>query len=131
MKESSSTTKLRVFFDAGAKITTVMSLNGCLLVEPKVKDDVFHMFTRFGFLKVKMSLDAAKMYRQAELCRKEKDLHKILLRFKPTGPIHTYRITKMTYGVASSSYPPIRSLTRCGNFEATPKPVGEAITRDS
>lgn len=39
MKESSSTTNLRVIFDASAKTSTGYSLNDCLMVGPKVQDD--------------------------------------------------------------------------------------------
>ena len=77
-KESSSTTKLRVVFDASAKTTSGLSLNDCLLVGPKLQDDLFHILTRFRFFKVAMSADVAKMYRQVELCPRDKDLHRLL-----------------------------------------------------
>ena len=129
-KDSSSTTKLRVVFDASSKTTSGVSLNDCLSVGPKIQDDIFQILTRFRFFKVAMSADVAKMYRQVELCYKDKDLHRLLWRFKPTDPIDTYRMTRVTYGVASSSYHSIRCLTECANIESTPEPVREAIKRD-
>ena len=54
-KESSSTTKLRVIFDASAKPTSGLSPNDCLLVGPTLQEDLFHILKRFCFFKVTMS----------------------------------------------------------------------------
>ena len=67
LKEDSSTTKYALFsqlFD-----TTAVSLNECLLVGPKVQEDLFNILLRFRFFQVAMSADIAKMYRQVELCK--------------------------------------------------------------
>ena len=74
LKDDSSTTKLRVVFDASSKTTTGVSLNECLLVGPKVQEDLFDILIRFRFFKVAMSADIAKMYRQVELCTKDKTI---------------------------------------------------------
>ena len=66
-KEDSSTTKLRVVFDASAETTTGYSLNNCLLVGPKCQDGLFNILSRFRMFKIAMSADVAKMYRQVEL----------------------------------------------------------------
>ena len=67
LEEDSTTTKLRVVFDASAKTTTGFELINCLLVGPKLQDDLFIIFVRYRFFKVDLSADAAKMYRQVEL----------------------------------------------------------------
>ena len=67
LKQDSTTTKLRVVFDASAKTTTCFSLNDCLLVGPKLQDDLFKILVRFRFFKIALSADVAKMYRQVEL----------------------------------------------------------------
>ena len=77
-KEDSSTTKLRVVFDASAKTTTGYSLNDCLLVGPKCQDDLFNILIRFCMFKIAMSADVAKMYRQVELSLEDRDLHRNL-----------------------------------------------------
>ena len=105
-------------------------MNDCLLVGPKLQDDLFHILTRFRFFKVAMSADVAKMYRQVELCPKDKDLHRLLWRFQQGEPVDTYRMTRVTYGVASSSYHAIRCLLECANFDDTAELVKEALRRD-
>ena len=129
-KEDSSTTKLRVVFDASAKTTSGFSLNDCLMVGPKLQDDLFDILIRFRFFKVAMSADVAKMYRQVELQKCDRDFHRILWRFSGKKEIETFRMTRVTYGVASSSFHSIRFLSECGNFETTPKEVKEALQRD-
>ena len=129
-KEESSTTKLRVVFDASAKTSTGFSLNDCLLVGPKCQDDLFNILIRFRIFKIGMSADVAKMYRQVELSLEDRDLHRILWRKNPNEPILTYRMTRVTYGVASSSFHAIRSLLDCAKSPKTPEIVKDAIERD-
>ena len=61
LKDDSSTTQLRVGFDASSKTTTGVSLNECLLVRPKVQEDLYDILLRVRFFKVAMSADIAMM----------------------------------------------------------------------
>ena len=78
LKSDSTTTKLRVVFDASAKTTTGITLNECLMVGPKLKDDIFDHLIRFRFFKIGMSAVVAKMYRQVELNKKHRGYHRLL-----------------------------------------------------
>ena len=78
LKESSTTTKLRVVFDASAKTTSGVSLNDNLMLGPKIQRDLFEILIRFRFHKVALSADIAKMYRQVLLDKEDKDFHRIL-----------------------------------------------------
>jgi hypothetical protein len=64
IKESSSTTRVRVVFDGSAKTTTGISLNDMLMVGPTVQQDLFSIITRFRTHQVAFSCDIVKMYRQ-------------------------------------------------------------------
>ena len=110
IKDSSTTTKLRVVFDASAKTTSGISLNDRLMVGPKLQKDIFSILIRFRFHQVALSADIAKMYRQVQLDNEDKDFHRIL--WTPPGEteIRTLRMTRVTYGIASSSYHSIRPL---------------------
>ena len=77
-----------------------------------------------------MSADVAKMYRQIELKEKDRDYHRLLWRFNTNEPVLTFRMTRVTYGVASSSYHAIRSLIKCASFDKVPIAVRQAIERD-
>ena len=62
LKDSSTTTKLIVVFDASAVTTSGHSLNDCLMTGPKLQDDLFEIIIRFRFHRVALSADVAKMY---------------------------------------------------------------------
>ena len=77
-----------------------------------------------------MSADIAKMYWKVELCKKDKDYHRILWRFDRQQQFDTYRMTRVTYGVASSSYHIIRSLVECANLEGLCPEAQLSVNRD-
>ena len=104
MFKVSTTTKLRVVFDASSKSPNGYSLNLCLLLGPRLHDDIFHIFIRFRLQQYALSADVAKIYRQVALGESDRDFHRILWRDYVTDEIRQLRITRVTYGVASSSY---------------------------
>ena len=62
-KEGSSTTKLRVVFDASAKTSSSQSLNDILFKGPTIQDGLFSNLVKFRFPQYVFSADIAKMYR--------------------------------------------------------------------
>ena len=109
-KESSATTKLRVVFDGSAKTTTALSLNDRPMIGPKIQKDHFSILVRFRLHQVALSADIAKMYRQVELAKEDKDYHRILCKNPNSEALGNYRMTRVTYGIASSSFRSIRPL---------------------
>ena len=87
LKEDSTSTKLCVVFDASAKTTSGFSPNDCLLVGPKLQNDLFNILVRFRFVKVASSAVVAKMYRQVELDKADRGFHRILWRFTAEGSV--------------------------------------------
>lgn len=63
-KESSSTTKTRVVFDASNKTSSGHSLNDMLLNGPKIQDDLSTILLRWRKYPVAVTSDVEKMYRQ-------------------------------------------------------------------
>ena len=87
LKESSTTTKLCVVFDASAKTTSGVSLNDNLMLGPNVQEDLFEILIRFRFHKVALSADIAKMYRQILLDKGDKVFHRLLWKESPSSPL--------------------------------------------
>ncbi|XP_036142150.1 uncharacterized protein LOC118645380 [Monomorium pharaonis] len=110
LKESSSTTKLRVVFDASAKNNKGVALNDALLVGPVLQDNLVDIIIRFRFYKVALVADLQKMYRQVLVHSSDRDYQRILWRFEPSEPIREYRLNTVTYGQACASYLAIRCL---------------------
>ncbi|XP_070144684.1 uncharacterized protein [Drosophila kikkawai] len=64
LKPESSTTKLRVVFDASCKTTSNKSLNDILYAGPTVQSELFAILLRFRTHKYVFTADIEKMYRQ-------------------------------------------------------------------
>jgi len=109
-KPTSTTTKMRVVFDGSAKTDSGISLNESLMVGSKLQDDLFHLLVRFRFHRVAISADITKMYRQVALDPSQRDFHRILWRKDESEEIKHYRMTRVTYGIASSAFHSIRAL---------------------
>ena len=63
LKETSTTTKIRVVFDGSTKTTSGFSFNESLCVGPVVQDDLLDQLLRFRTYRVALVGDIAKMYR--------------------------------------------------------------------
>ena len=103
-KADSTTTKLRVVFDASAKSTTGHSLNDLLLVGPTIHSALADVLLRFRFHRVALTADVSKMYRAVELAPPDRDLHRFVWRMDPDQPLRDYRMTRLTFGVSASSF---------------------------
>ena len=111
--KDSTTTKLRVVFDASSKSPNGYSLNNYLLLGPRLQEDVFDILIYFRRHKFALSADVAKMYRQVALDESDRDFHRILWR-EATEEIRELRMTRVTYAVASSFYHSARALQESG-----------------
>ena len=103
-KDSSSTTKVRAVFDASAKTSTGVSLNDVLLVGPTVHSPLVDVLLRFRFHHVALIADVSRMYRAISLTPSDRDLHRFVWRNSPSEPLQDFRLTRVTFGVSSSSY---------------------------
>ena len=103
-KESSSTTKLRAVFDASAASSSGTSLNDTLLVGPTVHSSLVSVLLRFRLHHVALTADVSRMYRAILLDPPDKDLHRFVWRSSPSEPLRGYRMNRITFGVAASSY---------------------------
>ncbi|XP_055622276.1 uncharacterized protein LOC129765864 [Toxorhynchites rutilus septentrionalis] len=110
LKESSTTTKLRVVFDGSAKTSTGYSLNEALCVGPVVQDDLLSIVLRFRTYQVALVGDIAKMYRQVLVHPDDTPLQRILWRFSTDTPVQTYELLTVTYGLTPSSFLATRAL---------------------
>jgi hypothetical protein len=104
IKESSSTTRVRVVFDGSAKTTTGISLNDMLMVGPTVQQDLFSIITRFRTHQVAFSCDIVKMYRQIWVDPRDTAFQRIFWRDDVRKSVNIYELKTVTYGTASAPY---------------------------
>ena len=103
-KASSTTTKIRLVFDASAKSTTNVSLNDTLMIGPNVHPPLLDVLLRFRLHEVALTADVSKMYRAVELAEDDKDHHRFVWRNRLDEPLVDYRMKRVTFGVSASSF---------------------------
>ena len=127
MKESSTTTKLRVVFDASAKSTNGRSLNDQLLVGPIIQDDLFSIILRFRTKKYVITADIEKMYRQFLIREEDRKYQKIL--WFTGNKIVTGIINTILFGEAPAPYLAIRCLHQLADDEVDNFPLASKILK--
>jgi hypothetical protein len=116
-KEESTTTQLRVVFDASAKTSNQKSLNDLLLIGPKIDSDLYSILLRFREHKVAFTADISQMYRQIQIQPQYYDYQRFVWRFDEISEIQTYRLKTVTFGVSSAPYLAIRPLHQLASDE--------------
>ena len=111
-KEDSTTTKLRVVFDASSKTKSGLTVNDCIMVGATVEPDFFSRVFRLRFHQILLSADIAKMYRQFALDEQDKDFHRIVWTDTSQETIKHLRRPRLTYGIASSAFQSTRCLQK-------------------
>ena len=119
MKHSSTSTKLRVVFDASAKSTNGISLNQTLMVGPTLHPTLENILLRFRSYPVDLPGDIVKMYQRVELDAADRHLHRFLWRPSPEDQISEYQMTRVTFGVAASPHLAIRTLQQTAQDHST------------
>ena len=125
-KECSTSTKLRAVFNGSGKTSSGVSLNDCIMVGPKVQQDLFTILVRWRQHAVAFSADIAKMYRQIRLNPSDRDFHRFLWR-NDSGEIVDYRMTVVTFGISSSAHQAQRSVKQLALDEAENFPIGSKV----
>ena len=120
LRPDSTTTKLRVVFDASAITTSGKSLNDILHVGPTVQQDLLSLILHFRLHSIVLTADVEKMYRQVWVHPDHRNLQCILWRNDPAERPTTFQLNTVTYGTAAAPF----LATRCS------KEVAENI-RDS
>ncbi|XP_055622275.1 uncharacterized protein LOC129765863 [Toxorhynchites rutilus septentrionalis] len=80
LKESSTTTKLRVVFDASCKTSSGISLNDSLLAGPVIQEDLRSIILRCRARQIMIVADVEKMFRQIKMDENDIPLQSILWR---------------------------------------------------
>ncbi|XP_055632599.1 uncharacterized protein LOC129773073 [Toxorhynchites rutilus septentrionalis] len=110
IKETSTTTKVRVVFDASCKTSTGVSLNDVLLAGPVVQDDLRSIILRSRTYQIMLVSDIEKMFRQVNVCPMDRTLQSILWRFPHEDSVGTYELNTVTYGTKPAPFLASRTL---------------------
>ena len=126
LRESSSTTMLRVVFNGSQKTTLGISLNENFHAGPRLLLELFDVVPRWRRYNVVFSADMEKMYRQVLLhpddCDRQRILWRTSLNTRPTK----YRLKTVTYALTCAPFLAIRVIRQLALNERKPFPVGSA-----
>ncbi|GFY76701.1 DUF1758 domain-containing protein, partial [Trichonephila inaurata madagascariensis] len=128
LRDSSTTTKLRVVFDASAKSTTGYSLNDLLMVGPRVQRDVYPILLSFRTFQIAVCADLEKMFRQIKISSEDTNWQRILWRDNPKELVKEYRLTTVTYGTSCAPYLSTQTLTQIALDERERYPLASFAT---
>ncbi|XP_018406526.1 PREDICTED: uncharacterized protein LOC108782694, partial [Cyphomyrmex costatus] len=115
IKESSSTTKVRIVFDASAKSNNGTSLNDALMVGPTIQNKIFAHLIRFRMYRYVLTADIEKMYCQVLLHENDRKYQRILWRVD--REVKTFQFNTLTFGVSSSPFLAIRTIQQLADDE--------------
>ena len=130
-KEHSTTTKVRVVFDASAKSSNGVSLNDTLLVGPTIHPPLIDVLLRFRLHRIALTADVSKMYRAVELTPTDRDLHRFIWRNNIKDPLVDYRMTRVTFGVSASSFAANMAVKQNAVDFATEFPIAAKVVDTS
>ncbi|XP_058446413.1 uncharacterized protein LOC131427338 [Malaya genurostris] len=129
IREDSTTTKLRVVFDASCKTPNGPSLNDALMVGPTVQEDLRSIIMRSRTHPVMLIADIKQMYRQVLVDEQDTSLQRIVWRVSPDSPMETYELKTVTYGTASAPYLATRVLQQLADDEHNNYPKAAEVLR--
>lgn len=110
LKPDSSTTKLRVVFDASARTTENVSLNSCMLAGPRLQDDLARILLRWRYHRFVISADIEKMYRQIHIAQEHQKYQRVYWRDSVDKAFEVYQLTTVKYGTTSAPYLAVKVL---------------------
>ncbi|XP_043063103.1 uncharacterized protein LOC122319617 [Drosophila yakuba] len=108
-KPDSTTTKVRVVFNASNPSSNGNSLNDILHAGPVLQSDLTIQILKWRFFKYVFNADITKMYRQIRVNSTHKRFQRILFRNKD-GELCDYELDTVTFGVNCAPFLAIRVL---------------------
>ena len=129
--KDSATPPLRVVFDGSMKTTSGISLNDKLLVGPTVYSPLNDVLIRFRRHPYVLTTDVSKMYRAFGLAIEDRDYHRFLWSENPNDPVHDYRMTRVTFGIASAAFLATNSVFRLAEDNEAKFLLAAKVIRES
>ncbi|XP_029172119.1 uncharacterized protein LOC114941330 [Nylanderia fulva] len=130
IRETSSTTRLRVVFDASCTISNGTSLNSHMFTGPKLQLNLQSVLLRWQQHKYVYSADIAKMYRQILVDSRDRDYQRILW-IDENSNIQEHQLLTVTYGTASAPFLALRVINQLNDDEGSSFPLASAVLSEN
>ena len=131
VREASTTTKVRVVFDASCKTSSGVSLNDALYCGPVIQQDLRSLIYRCRIKQIMLVSDVEKMFRQIGINPEDRALQCVLWRPTPSAELCTYELNTVTYGTKPAPFLATRTLKQLAMDEKHRFPLAaRAISED-
>lgn len=130
LRPSSSSTPLRVVFDASCKTDSGKSLNDILYPGPKLQNDIFKILINFRIHPIAVIADLRQMYLQIRVNPDHRKFQRILWRFSSKEPLKIYELNTVTFGVSASPFLALRTIQQLAEDESNLLKATEVVPRD-
>lgn len=127
IRENSSTTKLRVVFNASQANTNGKSLNSLMEKGPNLQKDIQDLILKWRTYKYVFTADIEKMYRCIWLDEQQQHLQKIIWRNSSDEMLQEYALCTVTYGTKCAPWLAMRTLKQLAIDERKKYPVASQI----
>ncbi|XP_017465091.1 PREDICTED: uncharacterized protein LOC108358328 isoform X2 [Rhagoletis zephyria] len=131
LKPESTSTKLRVVFNASSNSSNGVCLNDILHVGPTLQADLTLLLIRWRMYKYVFNSDIQKMYRQILVNPSHRPYQRILFRKDPHSGIQDFQLRAVTFGVNCAPYLAIRTLRQLAQDSHDSHPLAAQILRNS
>ncbi|KAL0811450.1 hypothetical protein ABMA28_009850 [Loxostege sticticalis] len=131
LRMESTTTKLRVVFNASAKTSSGLSLNDVMECGPNLQKDLMGLILQWRQYTYVLTADIEKMYRQILVREEDQHLQRIIWRDSPQETIQEYELTTVTYGTKAAPFLAMRTLHQLARDEAARYPLAAPAVEHS
>ncbi|XP_037826209.1 uncharacterized protein LOC119614167, partial [Lucilia sericata] len=130
IKPDSTTTKLRVVFNASSPSSNGKSLNDLLYPGPTLQADLTILVLRWRLYRYVFNADIEKMYRQIIVNPSHTPFQRIIFRTSPNTNPQDFELNTVTFGVNCAPYLAIRTLLELANVCEKTHPIAADILRN-
>ncbi|XP_037821303.1 uncharacterized protein LOC119610239 [Lucilia sericata] len=130
IKPDSTTTKLRVVFNASNPSSSGVSLNDILYAGPVLQADLTILILRWRLFRYVFNADIEKMYRQILIDKTQTPFQRIIFRQSPDDQLSDFEMLTVTFGVNCAPYLAIRTLLELAKQCETDFPMVSDILRN-
>ncbi|XP_023293941.2 uncharacterized protein LOC111677110 [Lucilia cuprina] len=130
IKPESSTTKVRVVFNASCPTSNGISLNDMLHSGPVLQNDLIILLLQWRFHRYVFNSDIEKMYRQILVNENDRPFQRIIFRSSISDEIQDYELKTVTFGVNCAPYLAIRTLIQLASDVKNSHPLASDILKN-
>ncbi|XP_028171605.1 uncharacterized protein LOC114360928 [Ostrinia furnacalis] len=127
----STTTSLRVVFNASQNTSNGKSLNDYMHKGPNLQQDLFALILKWRQYYIAFTADIEKMFRQIWIHPDDLKFQKIIWRDFPNQAIEEYELTSVTYGTKAAPFLAMMTLRQLAEDERQNYPEAAEIVKTS